>query len=144
MNQCNLERIHKITEAAKSGKYTKAIGKLKDPEKENCFCWLGLACEIYRLETGKGEWSGSIFITGEDKEVNCNYFDMKEYGTTRIPEEADKELPDTVRKWYGFNDNNPFDIIAKNDLTEEEAVETDERFWSLEEISEFVEAECKK
>lgn len=42
--------------ALRSGKYEQAPGMLRDPDAPNTFCCLGIACEVYRLETGRGRW----------------------------------------------------------------------------------------
>ncbi len=44
-------RIKKLINALRSGKYIKTIGKMKEGDR---FCFYGLACEIYRINTKNG------------------------------------------------------------------------------------------
>jgi hypothetical protein len=46
-------RIRLWASALRSGRYQQATGALR---KDDGFCCLGVACEVYRLETGRGEW----------------------------------------------------------------------------------------
>jgi len=61
-------------------------GCLKD---ESGRCCLGVACDVYQQNTGKGHWDGSCFIDDE-----C-------------------DLPDEVRKWFGFDSPDP--ILISNE-----------------------------
>jgi len=47
------ENSEKLIAALKSGKYVQGRETLHE---QGCFCWAGLACEVYRQETGRGEW----------------------------------------------------------------------------------------
>ena len=49
-----IERRKAWIDAATSGKYTQTRSEFKSKEKDNCFCFTGLACEIYREMTGDG------------------------------------------------------------------------------------------
>ena len=42
-----IERRALWAETAKSGKYTQTRHILKHPDKDDCFCFVGLACELY-------------------------------------------------------------------------------------------------
>ena len=64
--------------ALKSGDYRQGRMELKNgPE----FCCLGVLCDLYIKETGKGEWEDSTFASVED-------FDHE-----------DENLPNGVREW---------------------------------------------
>jgi hypothetical protein len=45
-----IEYIHALT----SGNYQQAEGKLRD--RNGKYCCLGVACDVYRTQTGDGEW----------------------------------------------------------------------------------------
>lgn len=48
------------------------------------FCCLGVLCELYRVETGKGEWVKNKFVLGK--------------------EESESFPPDKVRTWAGLTE----------------------------------------
>jgi hypothetical protein len=47
------ERIQKLIDACNDGTFQQTTGALR---LHDCFCISGLACEVYRQDTGKGEW----------------------------------------------------------------------------------------
>jgi hypothetical protein len=67
------------------------------------YCCLGVACELYRRETGRGEWD------------EVNNFCLGEHTKFFI-------LPPPVKKWLGLAsldacfDNGPEGLTAMNDL----------------------------
>ena len=70
------------------------------------FCCLGVACELYRRETGKGEW---VLSGGESGAWDFIVND----------EAADIDLPNTVREWLGFRTpNGEFGAEAEASLAE--------------------------
>lgn len=78
-----------LIDALLSGKYKQATGNLRD---SHGFCCLGVACDVYRKETGKGRWKKNGFggeweflVKGEE------------------PKSAD--LPDVVANWFGCANN---------------------------------------
>ena len=57
----------KWVEALRSGKYSQGRNQLRTPgfpaETEPVYCCLGVLCEVYRQETGLGEWGlGEQFL----------------------------------------------------------------------------------
>ena len=81
------ENSRKLVEALRSGEYQQTKYRLRD---ENGFCCLGVACDVYAKETGKGKWH-----TGSSD----YYFkiDEDEY------EEDGSRLPYSVQIWLGFS-----------------------------------------
>jgi hypothetical protein len=76
----------------------KTTGKLKRGDK---FCCLGRLCEVYRKETGKGEWDGNDnFIL----QIN----ELKFFGDVLLPLE--------VIEWAGLSSDDP--QIEENPLTD--------------------------
>src|SRR5688572_668760 len=53
--QANKEAIRKWVEALRSGEFQQGKDSLRP--KPDAFCCLGVACEVFRRETGKGEWA---------------------------------------------------------------------------------------
>lgn len=70
-------------DALESGEYQQTQQQLRDGRK-NAFCCLGVACEVYRKETGVGRWSADgVFRIGTD-------------------DGYDLGLPPTVAEWFGL------------------------------------------
>lgn len=47
--------------ALRSGDYTQTQGRLR---RDGGFCCLGVLCDLYRQETGKGAWDGGNLVWG--------------------------------------------------------------------------------
>lgn len=95
----------KWVKALRSGKYKKAKKVL---HTESGYCCLGVLCDIYRKETGRGKWV-------KEKGKGKVYFKFVN-GT----EEKAKTLPDKVMKWAGLIETSPhlngsFSLAAMND-----------------------------
>ena len=76
------KRMKLLVEALRSGKYKQTGNCLRD---EKSYCCLGVACDIYRKETGKGRWRS----LGSPRELKSFQ------GSTGY-------LPDKVMEWFGF------------------------------------------
>ena len=70
--------------------FKQAKGHLRDGDR---FCCLGVACELYRRETGKGEWG----IVG-----GLRYFSLD------VNEHTNTYLPDVVMGWLGLTKNSGY------------------------------------
>jgi len=62
------ERIEKWVEALESGEFEQTEGALREGDS---YCCLGVACEVFRRETGRGrwvnpEWGGPLEFRMED------------------------------------------------------------------------------
>jgi hypothetical protein len=71
-------------------------------------CCLGRACEVYKRETGEGEWVAvspkaleSYHSAVRNKEPQA--FKVRGFNSDRDP----AVLPHEVAEWYGFSDINP-------------------------------------
>ncbi len=80
------ENAKKWVTALRSGKYSQGRGMLR---KEDTFCCLGVACDLYARETGAGLWKAtntymvrSSFVLGEER--------------------ANEYLPPAVQEWLGL------------------------------------------
>lgn len=84
----NREHVQLWIDALRSGKYKKLRNAL---HRDDRFCALGVACEVYREQTGRGEWAPAdmhalrLFIDGET-------------GTRSFC-----APPAAVSRWYGLN-----------------------------------------
>ena len=109
-------------EALRSGKYDQTFSRLRrmeadeDPEG---FCCLGVLCDIFRKETGCGEWTDEgAFVLGGEKEVGAP--------------------PWEVAQWAGFIYRQPFVEVDWEEDSVEIAEEND-RFTSFAEIADIIE-----
>lgn len=59
----------KWVEALRSGEYTQTRGQLKDYSR---FCCLGVACDLFMKETGRGYWNGDIFYAEDGGEYEAS------------------------------------------------------------------------
>lgn len=81
----------KWIKALKSGEYKKTESFLRT---DKGYCCLGVLCDLYHKETGKGEWEKHHYDFG-------NYYKFK----TDNPSEKDsKLLPFDVVRWAGLPD----------------------------------------
>lgn len=83
------ENAKKWVEALRSGEFQQVAGCLRDAGS-GAMCCLGVACEVYRRDTGGGEWGGAEFD-------GASRFSVGDDGNVSY-------LPDTVRKWLGLAD----------------------------------------
>lgn len=90
--------------ALRSGEYKQARGKLKvvdssesDTSEVTRYCCLGVLCELYRLQTGRGEWVRGDTDVGPTAltqfKDSSNGEAMMSYG----------DLIPTVKQWSGCN-----------------------------------------
>lgn len=98
----------------------RAIHRLR---KRYCFCVLGIGCEVYRVETGNGEW-----IPGHDDE--WNFF----IGHSAYP----SLMPPEVKEWYGLRGSmGGFDVAGEREYIS--TLSDDGKPWP--EIADIIEAE---
>ena len=91
-NKLNKEAIKEWIKDLRSGQYKQSTGVLK---KEEGYCCLGVACETYKKLTGRGVWeNGDFVIYGIDDSY--------------IEDRNSAVLPEVVRNFFGFKENNPF------------------------------------
>lgn len=79
----------KWIEALRSGKYAQAVGRLRDDE--NCYCCLGVLCDI----SGLGLWGGNSYRVDDD----VSFFGLP----GRLQKEAGLSLTEAGELW-GRND----------------------------------------
>jgi hypothetical protein len=87
------------TEALASGTYKQCTGALAACDEEmtepQAFCCLGVLCDLYARETGKGSWQideGTIYFTVVDSVVGERIMDL---------------LPYAVMAWAGLTEEDP-------------------------------------
>ena len=108
----NQEVKEKWLTALKSGEYTKGRGTLKH---NNQFCCLGVLCDLYKKETGIGEWSEIV-----EGEFILNY------------ERAVGVLSERVMNWAGLKSGNP-------ETSKAYVINHTTYFWSIAEINDTTE-----
>jgi hypothetical protein len=77
--------------ALRSGEFKQ--GQLRLRPTSNTFCCLGVACELYRRETGQGEWVSTL---EDPAHPDLQQFVMPDGTTVGV-------LPPSVRKWLGWS-----------------------------------------
>lgn len=91
------KRLIAWADALESGDYRQADGTLrsKAPHGGHAkYCCLGVACDLYRTATGKGDW--------------IRYSDSDTFGFAVDGGEYDSFLPDEVVDWFGLTDGDPY------------------------------------
>ena len=86
-------RLDAWASAAESGRYTKATRRLRSIYGDRCFCFTGLACEVYRQLTNKGEW---VRQAGEANTLGAYSFQASN------GQREDYTFPDEVVAFYGL------------------------------------------
>jgi len=124
----NVRNIEAWIEALRSGLYTQSRQALNVVSVEPGYtqkggvgmCCLGVLCNVYKEETGIGEWSEPHGREGRT---------IAEFITPGHSGERDY-LPEDVQAWLGLGkgDRNPFQLGNKNDESE----------WSFEQIACFL------
>lgn len=75
VNDKQKKRIQKLINALRSGRYKKTVGQMKH---SNMFCFYGVACEIYRINTKNGsKWVDEYLEGGKpyfDDGNDCTAF----------------------------------------------------------------------
>lgn len=98
----NQEVKAKWLEALRSGNYVQGREELRPRHYSGgyAYCCLGVLCDVYQKETGKGEW----------REIGCgswdSSFDATEEGAP-VTDKSWSSLPQAVVKWAGFYTNDP-------------------------------------
>lgn len=90
-----------IVDALRNGNYKQTFGVC---HSKNCFCFTGLVLDLYRKDTGDGEWRNDVF-----------YHSDGTYSSTQVQSQ--------VWKWLGIEDNIPDYGLAFS-------YENKERYWS--------------
>lgn len=92
----NLDRLRLLLDALRSGEYEQGIGLLRP--RADAWCCLGVACDVYHKETGKGKWGNALgcwYMRGEIRGAPSGAY-----------------MPSYVSEWYGVehNLNDPGDL----------------------------------
>lgn len=106
-------------EALRSGQYEQTRNDLRD---ENGYCCLGVACELYREVTGRGEW------------------ERDEDGFTQFLDRA-LLLPEPVREWLGLRTEGGDFIDRAGDRSS--LAERNDEGATFDEIADIIESELE-
>ena len=94
-----------LARALRLGGYAQTRDFLK---RKNRFCALGVLCELYRLNTGDGEWVGPFEGKNNVQDAYCYQTDNGEWST---------ELPSqTILQWAGITEDFAMRIYKLNDI----------------------------
>ena len=109
MSDVKRERRDRWAEALRSGEFEQNTGALRVNDK---YCCLGVACELYRRETGEGRWTTEdyFWIDGEARNDLLPARVAKYFGVDRSSSFHEDGHEDQLS---GLNDDGlPFDAIA--------------------------------
>lgn len=109
----NKERIEKWIDALRSGDYQQTKEVLHDSKG---YCCLGVACEIYRQETERGDWK-------EDQNAGDSHDALRfvipdEDESTLIARGNSYTIIPEVRDWFGLPEANPDLLFPREDRIE--------------------------
>lgn len=121
----NKERVQKLIDALRSGEFKQIKGKIKSDEGH---CCLGVACEVFKKETGTGNWIQVNSLPGARIEFRMNLDDWS----------AGDYLPVAVRDWYGFDVDDPRLIAGQNDFKNATTM-NDQMDWNFNQIADAFE-----
>lgn len=118
-------RIQLWVDALRSGKYRQTTGMLH--RKNGGYCCLGVACDVYRLETERGSWDvrnacegadGADFVVKSDRDAAV--------------------MPSDVRRWFGFDTSDP-EVLMPDGDTARLAILNDENRFRFKKIAQLIE-----
>ncbi len=115
------------TTALKSREFSQGGGRLFNGTD---YCCLGVLCELYRRETGKGSWSDPA-----DGYVGFIY-DASSDGNACFKDDL---LPAPVRAWAGLRDDGPFIYDEGDANTKLELAVLNDDGKSFEELADIIE-----
>jgi len=86
------ENVEKWVEALESGEFEQTQGALRAGDS---YCCLGVACEVYRRETGRGRW------------IQVEYTDTREFLAEDSPFEEGSVavMPGPVARYFNIESN---------------------------------------
>jgi hypothetical protein len=99
----NKERINLLLVALRSGEYKQGTERLKTETAEgDKLCCMGVACEVFLKEAGKGYWKRS-----DDPMFDGSYAVWFNPNTPGYGNEVGV-MPSPVADWFGFDSVNPW------------------------------------
>jgi hypothetical protein len=102
-------RITALMDALNSTKYTQANGVLH--RHGGGYCCLGVACDLYRLQTGRGHWSLPTEHATEHSCISFVLTDDMGKGVSTLT----TQLNHTLSDWFGFNSEVQSILVGLND-----------------------------
>src|SRR5690242_10707227 len=96
---------NKLSAALVSGEYTQGHGALRI---NDTYCMMGVLCDLYRKDTGCGEWVPDVIPGGEHK-----YYSFRD----AFGEENAAFPPDGVALWADLCDGEWMTLLLWNDRT---------------------------
>ena len=121
----NKDIAEKWVSALRSGEYAQGVSALCMFNKH---CCLGVLCEVYKKETGDGQWTEA---TGTpDSHPYALMFTTIKGDDTQLP-------PKAVYNWAGMNDSNP--VVRYGGLLTHFTALNDKSLLTFDEIAEIIE-----
>ena len=118
------DNARKWVDALRSGEYSQTTGRLRrNVANRYCYCCLGVACELYRQETGEAFWDRGEYFTNTD----LAYHDAS---STRLVE--------PVQEWLGLRTHTG---LFEGREGRDHLANLNDRGTSFEEIAALIESE---
>lgn len=114
------EKADLLVAALRSGDFKQTTGVLRNGDS---FCCLGVACEIYRQNTGQGEWGHN--------EIFVDHTGDKSFAT----------MPAGVVEWFGAKDFNPNTSIELDGMPGQPLASLNDSGWTFAQIADLIERE---
>lgn len=96
LTEVQRERVGLLVAKLRSGAFRRGTGRLRRKDRgPDRFCCLGVACEVFREETGEGEWLDNG--GGDRTSILFHVNGREEWGV----------LTGAVAAWFGFPLQNP-------------------------------------
>ena len=92
-----------LIEALESGKYKQMVTRLRTAD---CFCIMGVACEVSRLGSWAKDEEGYERLPGTEEKLY--YFQINDSSYSCI-------VPDEIRDYYDFSDEEVTSLVEDND-----------------------------
>ena len=123
----NKDVAEKWAEALRSGEYKQGTSALL---MNNKHCCLGVLCEVYKKETGDGQWTEATGTPDSHHITAALMFTTIKGDDTQLP-------PKAVYNWAGMNDSNP--VVRYEGLLTHFTALNDKSLLTFDEIAEIIE-----
>ena len=131
----NKDVAEKWAEALRSGEYKQGTSALL---MDNKHCCLGVLCEVYKKETGDGQWSQAVGNSQATHITAALMFTTINGSDTQLP-------PNAVCNWAGMNEMNAYPPgVRYEGLFTHFAELNDKNRLSFDEIAELIEDQCER
>lgn len=129
------------TSDLRSGDFKQGRSALRNgPEDSSEFCCLGVACETYRRETGKGHWERRGALASDSVTAPWHFVDDGAPNPEHFPawNESWSSLPGGVAAWFGLNPSTQYNPQVATEWGNEHVANLNDRRTTFEEIADLI------